>query len=360
MATAAAHWKERGTQKALSQLAHARIFADLHKKYLDENNCTAAATLLSTAAPGAMAWVTFNDHCYKSDALSNDNFRTAMRFSLGLDQTNLAAAAAENVPCGHCGVVFPTAEHYQTHALTIKDRSAGGSTYNTHNVVLEAVANSARYAGAAYSIGATCNGVRNTDANCRLGTYTKPDGTRCVKHADIAFLNMPQGAFNAQRVYGDITHRAVVGMTAGTPAPMHDAHVRAGAALQHADAQKTRMYDEALRGRQNEKAATLAIEAGGRMHRDFYRLLDTFAKLKADADAGPLDDNTDPAKAKFHKTVFARTKYALMGRIQVARVKCVAERIMLITCPHTRRPTEGRARSPNTSPHTRRPTGEEN
>ena len=59
------------------------------------------------------------------------------------------------------------------------------------------------------------------------------------------------------------------------------------------------------------------------MHRDFYRLLDTFAMLKADADAGPLDDNTDPAKAKFHKTVFARTKYALMGRIQVARVKCV-------------------------------------
>ena len=118
-------------------------------------------------------------------------------------------------PCGHCGVVFPTAEHCQTHALTIKDRSAGGSTYNTHNVVLEAVANSARYVGAAYSVGATCNGVRNTDANCRLGAYTKPDGTRCVKHADIAFLNMPHGAFNAQRVYGDITHRAVVGMTAG-------------------------------------------------------------------------------------------------------------------------------------------------
>ena len=166
---------------------------------------------------------------------------------------------------------------------------------------------------------------------CRLGTYTKPDGTRCVKHADIAFLNMPQGAFNAERVYGDVTHRAVVEMTAGTPTHMHGAYVRAGAALQHADAEKTRMYDKALRGRQNEKAAILAIEAGGRVHKHFYRLLDTFAMLKADADAGPLDNNTDPAKAKFHKTVSARTKYALMGRIQVARVKCVAERIMLIS-----------------------------
>ena len=96
------------------------------------------------------------------------------------------------------------------------------------------------------------------------------------------------------------------------------------------------------------------------MHRDFYRLLDTFAKLKADADAEPLDHDTDPAKAKFHKTVFARTKSALVGSVQVARVKCVAERIMLITRPHTRRPTEGHARTPNTSPHTRRPTGEEN
>jgi hypothetical protein len=56
----------------------------------------------------------------------------------------------------------------------------------------------------------------------------------------------------------------------------------------------------------------------------------------------------------------ARTKSALVGRIQVARVKCVAERIMLITCPRTRRPIEGRAHSPDTSPHTRRPTGEEN
>ena len=29
------------------------------------------------------------------------------------------------------------------------------------------------------------------------------------------------------------------------------------------------------------------------MHKDFYQLLDTLAKLKADADAGPLDGDTD-------------------------------------------------------------------
>jgi hypothetical protein len=145
----------------------------------------------------------------------------------------------------------------------------------------------------AYSVGSTFRGVRNNDANCRLGTYTNPNGTQNVKHADIAFLNMPQSAFNAQRVYGDVTHRSVVGMAAGSPAPMYSAHVRAGAALQHADAEKTLMYDEALRGRQNEKAAILGIEAGGRMHKHFYRLIDTLAKFKADADAGPLD-NTNP------------------------------------------------------------------
>jgi len=93
------------------------------------------------------------------------------------------------------------------------------------------------------------------------------------------------------------------------------------------------MYDQALRGRQNEKVAILGIEAGGRMHKHFHRLIDTFAKFKADADAGTPDDNTSPASIKFHQSVFSRTKSSLMGRIQVARVKCVAERIMHITRP---------------------------
>ena len=111
---------------------------------------------------------------------------------------------------------------------------------------------------------------------------------------------------------------------------MHLAHLRAGAALQVADAEKTLMYDQALRGRQNEKVAILGIEAGGRMHKHFHRLIDTFAKFKADSDARPLDNNTSPASIKFHQAVFSRTKSFLMGRIQVARVKCVADRIMLI------------------------------
>ena len=72
------------------------------------------------------------------------------------------------------------------------------------------------------------------------------------------------------------------------------------------------------------------------MHAHFHRLLDTFAKLKAYADAGPLGDNIDPAKAKYHKSVYGRTKAGLVGRIQVARVKCVAERIALIIRLHAR------------------------
>ena len=113
---------------------------------------------------------------------------------------------------------------------------------------------------------------------------------------------MLQSAFNAQRVYGDVTHRTVVGLRSGAPAPVHGAHLR-------------------------------GIEAGGRMHKHFHRLIDTFAKFKADADARPHDDNTSPASIKFHQSVFSRTKSLLMGRIQVARVKCVAERIMLVTRP---------------------------
>ena len=73
-------------------------------------------------------------------------------------------------------------------------------------------------------------------------------------------------------------------------------------------------------------------------YKHFHRLIDTFAKFEADADAGPLDDNTSPALIKLHQSVFSRTKSSLMGRIQVARVKCVAERIMHITRPHNQRP----------------------
>ena len=48
----------------------------------------------------------------------------------------------------------------------------------------------------------------------------------------------------------------------------------------------------------------LGIEAGVRMHQHFRRLIDTFANFKADADAGPLDNNTDPATAKLAQDGF--------------------------------------------------------
>ena len=47
------------------------------------------------------------------------------------------------------------------------------------------------------------------------------------------------------------------------------------------------------------------------------------------------DNTTDPA-VKAHMAIYVRTKSSLMGRIQVARVKTIAERIMRITMPHTR------------------------
>ena len=106
------------------------------------------------------------------------------------------------------------------------------------------------------------------------------------------------------------------------------------------------MYNEAMRGRLNEEVAILAIETGGRVHSQLHRLITAFAKFKADKIAGPLpvdrtrqglgfDSRTDPA-VKAHKAIYVRTKSSLMGRIQVARVKTIAERIMRITIPHPR------------------------
>ena len=44
------------------------------------------------------------------------------------------------------------------------------------------------------------------------------------------------------------------------------------------------------------------------MHKHFHRIIDTFAKFKADADAGPHDNNTSPASIKYHQAVLSRTK----------------------------------------------------
>jgi hypothetical protein len=73
------------------------------------------------------------------------------------------------------------------------------------------------------------------------------------------------------------------------------------------------------------------------LHSQFHRLITAFAKFKADKIAGPLtddrtrqglgfDNRTDPA-VKTHMAIFERTKSSLMGRIQVARVKSIAERM---------------------------------
>jgi len=106
------------------------------------------------------------------------------------------------------------------------------------------------------------------------------------------------------------------------------------------------MHNEAMRGRMNEEVAILAIEFGGRMHSQFHRLITVFAKFKADKIAGPLpvdrtrqglgfDNRTDLA-VKADKAIYVRTKSSVTGRMQVARVKSIAERIMRITIPRTR------------------------
>ena len=64
----------------------------------------------------------------------------------------------------------------------------------------------------------------------------------------------PRSAFAAQRAYGDVSHRVITGLAADTLnlTPMLGAHLHAGAVLQHADVQETRIYGGALRSRQNE------------------------------------------------------------------------------------------------------------
>ena len=217
--------------------------------------------------------------------------------------------------------------------------------YGSHNFILKAVEEAAGDAGVVYSVGTTVRGRRTQLADCRVGTIAGPDGTRHDKFADIVFPDMTACGYRAQRVYGDITLRNVIGLHHNNLTAVHRAHSRAGGALQHAVAEKTKMYDEAMRGRLNEEVAILAIETGGRMHSQFHRLITAFARFKADKIAGPLpanarqgvgyDDSTDPA-VKAHRAIYVRTKSSLMGRIQVARVKTIAERIMRITMPLTR------------------------
>jgi hypothetical protein len=92
--------------------------------------------------------------------------------------------------------------HYQFHFLLLKEGTAGGSTYGSHNHILNAVALCAGEAGLAYSLGENDNNA---------GTYTTTSTANVTtthsKHSDIAFPNMPADAFKAQRVLGDVTLR---------------------------------------------------------------------------------------------------------------------------------------------------------
>ena len=64
----------------------------------------------------------------------------------------------------------------------------------------------------------------------------------------------------------------------------------------------------------NEKVAILGIEAGGRMHKHFHRLIDTFAKFKADADAGTPTTTPAPPRSSFTNRFFrARNLYSWAG-----------------------------------------------
>ena len=294
VATTGVHWKERGTQKILSKLAHARVLNDLHKRYLAEGKHTTAATLLSTAAPGAMAWVTFSDQLIKADTLSGDIFRTAMRFSLGLNQPILVAAAESNTPCGHCNDAFPTSEHYQTHALTITDGTAGGSTYNTHNRILEAVANCARAAGASYSVGATQHGIRNRNANCRLGTHTNANGEQVANARRHRFpQHAPRRVQRAARVW---RHHPPVRRRDDRPHPY--AHARRARARRRSAAKRRRRKNAHVRrsaSRPTEREGSDPRDRGGRAYAQ--ALLPTPRHLR-EAQGGPARTQGVPPRAR--------------------------------------------------------------
>ncbi len=137
----------------------------------------------------------------------------------------LHAAATDGVPCVHCDTAFPSDKHYQVHALTIVAGSAGGSTYNcsksrTVRSPSASLTRSARPSLASSSTTRTADTAPTRTATARrLSAHRQ----RIPQHA--------QGALNAQRVFGDVTHRIVVGMTARNLEVMHATHVRADAAI---------------------------------------------------------------------------------------------------------------------------------
>lgn len=85
-----------------------------------------------------------------------------------------------------------------------------------------------------------------------------------------------------------LSERNVVQMTGGNPTNSHNAtHERAGAALQHAVAEKAPLYNEALSHTPHVKCLILGIETGGRVTEDKYSLIDALARIQTDPSSPP-------------------------------------------------------------------------
>jgi hypothetical protein len=79
------------------------------------------------------------------------------------------------------------------------------------------------------------------------------------------------------------------------------------------------------------KCLILRIETGGRVTKDFNRLIASLAKFQADHKRASLPHNPDPIEATAHRLLSARAKTIFAARIQTARIKTLTRRIMNIS-----------------------------
>jgi hypothetical protein len=166
--------KWKGVQRALSTLTHAHRWESLHDELLargerggrptgvpgDEDeeppvvvadNRTAAqlearagaASLLSSGGGEAMLWLEHRRN-YGTANLTPVEFRLAFRFSFEIPEPVLTKAAESRSPCG-CGArdcggkVFSTGMQYVYHVLNRTSDTGGGSAYQRHNAINNAV-----------------------------------------------------------------------------------------------------------------------------------------------------------------------------------------------------------------------------
>ena len=72
-------------------------------------------------------------------------------------------------------------------------------------------------------------------------------------------------------------------------------------------------------------------------NKDLLDLLSYCALTKTNRTLGILPENPDPQVKIEHNSLAARTKHHMIAKIQTARVKQIARRILQITCPYTAR-----------------------